>query len=81
MSFYDTKTLIVIFYCLEGIAFFALRSFMWLVHNLIRNQSYLAAVNQAQSTKQQVKGLGSLFLLGPGYYPKKNPHNYQINKI
>ena len=32
-------------------------------------------MNQVQSTKQQVKGLGSLFLLGLGYCPKKNPHN------
>ena len=41
------------------------------MHNLVRNQPNIAVVNQAQSTKQQVYGPGSLFLLGPKYYPKK----------
>ena len=36
-------------------------------------------VKQAQSTKQQVKGPGSLFLLGPGYCPKKDPHILAIS--
>ena len=36
---------------------------------------HLAEVNQAQSTKQQVKGIGSLFLLRLRYCPKKDPHN------
>ena len=78
-SFYDTKTLIMIFYDLGGITFFALRSFMWLVHNLVCNQPHLGVVNQVQSTKQQVKGPGSLFLLGPGYCPKKGPTHCYTN--
>ena len=49
--FYKIKTLIMVFYCLGGIVFFILRSFIWLAHNLVHNQPYLAAVNQAQSTK------------------------------
>ena len=46
-SFYKTKTLIMVFYCLGGIAFFILRSFMWFAHNLVHNQPHLAVVNQA----------------------------------
>ena len=63
----------MVLYYLRGITFFALRSFMWLAHNLVCNQPHLAKVNWAQSTKQQVTGLESLFLLGPGYCPKKGP--------
>ena len=33
-------------------------------------------MNQAQSTKQQVKGLGSLFLLRHVYCPKNDPHTF-----
>ena len=40
------------------------------VHNLIHYRLNIATVNKAQSTKQQVKGPGSLFLLGPGYCQK-----------
>ena len=40
------------------------------VHNLIRYRLNIATVNKAQSAKQQVKGPGSLFLLGPGYCQK-----------
>ena len=43
---------------------------IWFVIN-----PHLGEVNQAQSTKQQVKGIGSLFLLRPRYCPKKDPHN------
>ena len=46
---------------------------MWLAHNLVCNQPHLVAVNQAQSTKQQVKGSKTLFLLGSGYCSKKGP--------
>ena len=64
----------MIFYYLGGIAFLPwgvlcdLRT-TWFVINL-----HLTAVNRTQSTKQQVKGSRSLFLLGPGYCPKKDPH-------
>ena len=35
MSFYDTKTLTMVFYYLGGNRFFSLRSFMWLVYKLV----------------------------------------------
>ena len=73
MSFYDTKTLIMVFYCLGRIAFFILRSFMWLAHNLDCNQPNLAAVNQAQSTKTTSKGPKILVFTWAWVLSKKGP--------
>ena len=58
---YDTKTLIMVFYCLGGIAF-CLKEF------------YVTCA-QVKGLGSLLKGPRSLFLLRPRYCPKKDPHS------
>ena len=66
----------MVFYCLGGIAFLPWGDLYDLRTTWFVISPHLAAVNQAQSTKQQVKGPRSLFLLGPRYCSKKGPSHF-----
>ena len=75
-SFYDSKTLIMVFYYLGGIVFLRWRALCDLRTTLCDLQW-----TKPSPPKQQVKGPGSLFLLRPGYCPKKDPHKGQLGYI
>ena len=55
----------MVFYYLGGIAFLPWGDLCDLRTTWFVISPYLVAMNQAQSAKQQVKGPGSLFPLGP----------------
>ena len=73
MSFYDTKTLTMVFYYLGGNRFFSLRSFMWLVHKLVHITTPIGHGELDLVQQFTLGGPRSLVINGFGYFPKKEP--------